>query len=81
MDWRVWRVMANGENGVWVRWAVGAALTLVLAGAAAYGGMRAGLSEARAQMAATEAWQQANTKRLDRIEDKLDRLMESGRFP
>jgi tetrahydromethanopterin S-methyltransferase subunit G len=67
----------------WKQWVAQAALTALVAAAAAFGGIRTGLSEAqrditavRGEVAAVAGSQAASDRRLDRIEDKLDRVVE-----
>ena len=74
--------MAQNGNG-WKQWMAQAAMTIVLTALAAFGGIRAGLSEAKEKLATVEArqvsYQIATDRRLDRMEDKIDRLVERRR--
>lgn len=76
--------MANGNGGFgWIQWAFQGIVTIGLAALAAFGGMKAGISEAQIQAARLEVAQVAMEQRLNRIEAKLDivsdRLSERGR--
>jgi len=66
----------NG-NG-WKQWIAQAILTVLLTALAAFGGIKAGLSEAKEQLASVKTSQAATDRRLDRFEDatikRLDRI-------
>lgn len=64
----------------WKQWMVQSIITVVLAALAAIGGMRVGLATAQQQIIALQAQEIAVSvtlnHRLDRLEDKVDRLIE-----
>lgn len=64
----------------WKQWMVQGIVTVALAGLAALGGMRLGLTTAQEQIVSIQAQQIALNislnHRLDRLEDKMDRLIE-----
>ena len=64
--------MTDG-NG-WRRWMAQAALTILLTALAAFGGIRAGLSEAQQRLARVETRQLGTDKDIDRVERKIDRV-------
>lgn len=69
--------MANGNgSNVWLG-ITQIIVTIVLAALAAFGGVWVGLGEANVQLATSRATNDAMRARLDRIEDKLDRLIEN----
>jgi hypothetical protein len=68
------------ESGAqWKQWIIQGVITVALSTLAAIGGMKAGLATAQAQIVAVQSAQISLAQRLDRIEDKLDRLVERRR--
>ena len=61
--------MANANGIAWIQWIINGIITVAIAAVAAFGGMKVGVAESKATIIQIE-------KRLDRIELKLDRVIE-----